>query len=101
MNHQSPRDGDGTDGETRFYAYKNNITTVGMNHRVPEQLVHSFSGSNNDTPVLLDGTFITNGHILFESADEILNFGIGLAAWSSAGKCQQVAWGISIECFYM
>ena len=99
MNHQSPRDGDGTDGETRFYAYKNNITLVGMNHRIPEQLAGATGFTSS--PVLVDGSFITNGHILFESGDEILNFGIGLAAWSSAGKCQQVAWGISIECFYM
>ena len=88
-----------TDGETRFYAYKNNIELVGTNHRVPEQLAGATGFTSS--PVLVDGSFTTNGHMLFESADEILNFGIGLASWSSAGKCQQVAWGISIECFYM
>ena len=44
---------------------------------------------------------MTNGHKLFSSGSEKLNYGIGLNAWSSAGKCQQVAWGISIEVFYM
>lgn len=99
MNHQSPRDGDGTDGATRFYAYKNKIDLVGMNHRVPEQVagITGFTAS----PALLDGTFNTNGHILIEGAAGILNYGIGLSAWSNAGKCQQVAWGISVECFYL
>jgi hypothetical protein len=101
MNHQSPRDGDGTDGGTRFFVYKNDTNTVGMNHRVPEQLEHTYSGSSTNTPVLLDGTFNTNGHLLFDSSSEILNFGIGLTAWSNAGKCQQVSWSVSIECFYM
>jgi hypothetical protein len=95
INHQSPRDRDGSNGETRFYAYQNNISVVGMNHRVPEQQ------ATRITPVTLDGSFITNGHMLFESNSAILNFGIGLAAWSSAGQCRQVSWGVSIECFYM
>lgn len=102
MNHQSPRDGDGTNGSSYFYAYKGSpLLPTGMNHRVPEQLVHTYSTSSKLTPVLLDGTFNTNGHILIESAAGILNYGIGLSAWSNAGKCQQVAWGISVECFYL
>lgn len=102
INHQSGRDGDGTNGGTRFYAYRNDLDTLGMPHKVPEQLVHTWSPPPNiNTPVLLDGTFTTNGHILFESGSETLNYGIGLAAWSNAGQCRQVSWGVSIECFYM
>ena len=100
MNHQSPRDGLAAQGETQFYVYQNSGETMtGDVHYVPEQPVHSFA--HPDTPALLDGTYNTNGHLLFSSGSEALNYGIGLNAWSSAGKCQQVAWGISIEVFYM
>tara|TARA_Y100001938_G_C8085206_1_gene431513 strand:- start:1714 stop:2382 length:669 start_codon:yes stop_codon:yes gene_type:complete len=100
INHQSPRDGDGTDGSTHFFAYKGSpLVPTGMNHRVPEQITHGFSPANS--PVLLDGTFNTNGHLFIEGDAIVLNYGIGLSAWSNAGKCQQVAWTISIECFYL
>jgi len=101
MNHQSPRDGLAAAGNTQFYVYQNSGDTFAGQraHHVPEQPVHAFSPAN--TPALLDGTYMTNGHKLFSSGSEALNYGIGLNAWSSAGKCQQVAWGISIEVFYM
>ena len=104
MNHQSPRDGLASAGNTQFYVYQNSGDTFAGQraHHVPEQPVHSFgSVPLSNTPALLDGTYMTNGHKLFSSGSEALNYGIGLNAWSSAGKCQQVAWGISIEVFYM
>jgi hypothetical protein len=104
MNHQSPRDGLAAAGNTQFYVYQNSGDTFAGQraHHVPEQPVHSFgSVPLSNTPALLDGTYMTNGHKLFSSGSEALNYGIGLNAWSSAGKCQQVAWGISIEVFYM
>tara|TARA_R110002051_G_scaffold3157_3_gene17044 strand:+ start:11847 stop:12503 length:657 start_codon:yes stop_codon:yes gene_type:complete len=94
INHQSPKDGDGTDGSTQFYCYENTLNSLStVHHAVPEQL-----STNN---ALIDGSFLTNGHNLFDMSSGILNYGIGLTAFSTAGKCQQVAWGISIEVFYM
>jgi len=104
MNHQSPRDGLAAAGNTQFYVYQNSGGIItGDVHPVPEQPVHSFGPGTQpeNTPALLDGTYMTNGHKLFSSGSEALNYVIGLNAWSSAGKCQQVAWGISIEVFYM
>jgi hypothetical protein len=107
INHQSPRDGLAAAGETQFYVYKDAPNSINNErHSVPEQPVHAWVDSsgnplNVSTPALVDGTFNTNGHILFSSGSEKLNYGIGLNAWSSAGKCQQVSWGISIEVFYM
>lgn len=96
MSHQSPEDGDGTDGQTRFFCYENNLgvgnTTL---HYVPEQLASSTAN------VVVDGSFLTNGHNLFDVSAGVLNYGIGLNAFTTAGKCQQVAWSVAIECFYM
>lgn len=100
INHQSPFDNDGTDGTTRFFCYQNNLSVTGMNHRVPEQVEPSLV-SDVLPDVMVNGQFNTNGHVLFESNSALLNFGIGLTAFSNAGQCQQMAWGVSIECFYM
>ncbi len=102
MNHQSPRDGLAAAGQTQFFVYADSPENLtGRAHYVPEQPVHGWSPGSQDSPALVDGTYITNGHHLFSSGSEKLNYGIGLNAWSSAGKCQQVSWGISIEVFYM
>ena len=104
INHQSAFDADGTDGETRFFCYRNNQQITGIGHRVPEQKLGNKDPTGTASvmpPALVNGQFNTNGHILFDSNVQTLNFGIGLNAWSSAGKCQQMAWGVSIECFYM
>jgi hypothetical protein len=95
INHQSEKD-DSTTGETRFFCYENNFN-VGNNvvHYVPEQV------STSTANVLIDGSFLTNGHNLFDLSSGILNYGIGLNAFSTAGKCQQVSWSVAIECFYM
>ena len=96
MNHQSPRDGLAAVGTSLFYVYADDgANLTGRAHYVPEQ------PAGGGTPALLDGTYMTNGHKLFSSGSEKLNYGIGLNAWSSAGKCQQVAWGVSLEVFYM
>jgi hypothetical protein len=96
VNHQSPKDGDGTDGQTQFFCYENTLTTVSsVKHFVPEQLAASTAN------MLIDGSFLTNGHNLFDVSTGTLNYGIGLSGFSTAGKCQQIAWGVAIECFYM
>lgn len=96
MNHQSPKDGTGSAAETRFFCYENNLITVGNTaHYVPQQV------STSTASMLIDGSFLTNGHNLLDVNPGALNYGIGLSAFTTAGKCQQIAWGVAIECFYM
>ena len=99
MNHLSPKDGDGVSGTTHFFAYTRSGSLDGFAHKMPEQL----NGSTNSA--FLDGSQQTNGSVLINAVGSTgttnLNYGIGIKAKSSAGKCVQIAWSVSIECFYM
>ena len=99
MNHVSPTDGDGTSGTTHFFAYTRDATLNSFAHKVPEQL----NGSANSA--FLDGLNITNGTVLINHVGSTgtanLRYGIGLKAQTSAGKCHQTAWSVSLEVFYM
>tara|TARA_Y100000401_G_scaffold91640_1_gene77420 strand:+ start:141 stop:794 length:654 start_codon:yes stop_codon:yes gene_type:complete len=94
MVHQSPSDGDGTTGQTLLYV--NDISIYAQpTHIAKEQP----SGSAFD--VLIDGTRVTNGILLTDIDKQKLQYSIGLVADSTAGKCQNVSWSVSLECFYL
>ena len=99
MNHVTPTDGNGTSGTTHFFAYTRDSTPDSFAHKVPEQL----NGSTNSA--FLDGLHITNGCNLINAVGGTgttnLRYGIGVKAQTSAGKCHQMAWSVSIEVFYM
>jgi len=97
MVHQSNTDVDGTVGNTIIRASLNSpfITGTSVPHMVAEQA--NVSGLD----VLIDGTNTTNGMILQDIPSQVLGYSIGLTAESTAGKCQNVSWAISLECFYM
>jgi len=97
MIHQSKSDVDGTLGKTLLHASLNDkaIAGSGVDHIVFEQPNASI---NN---VLVDGTRTTNGIILKNISNQVLDYSIGLTGQSTAGKCQNVSWSVSLECFYM
>jgi hypothetical protein len=100
MNIMTAKDGDGVDGSTHFFAYSRSGTIPdSFAHKFPEQL----NASNNDTT--LDGSHQSNGFNFISAVGstgtENLNYGIGLQARSNAGRCVQIAWSVSVECFYM
>jgi hypothetical protein len=99
MNHISPTDGNGTSGTTHFFAYTRDSSIDGFAHKVPEQL----NGSGNSA--FLDGLSTTNGFQLINAVGSTgttnLRYGIGVKAQTTAGKCHQMAWSVSIEVFYM
>ena len=96
MIHQSLNDADGTVGQTLLHASLNDkaIAGNGVNHIVTEQ-------PNTLNNVLIDGTRTTNGIILKNISNQVLDYSIGLTGQSTAGKCQNVSWSVSLECFYM
>ena len=96
MIHQSPIDGDGTNGNTKIRPSLNSkFATDGIiYHQVYEQL----ATSNN---VVIDGTRTTNGVVLLDVSSQIRGYSIGLTGESTAGMCQNVSWSVSLECFYM
>lgn len=94
---QSPRDQDGVDGETIISAGVNNVAVTGLNtgYRVAEQP----NGSTHN--VLIDATRQSNGVILLDVGSPIKQYQLGLVGRSTAGKCQNVSWSVSLECFYL
>lgn len=97
MIHQSKTDGDGTTGTTLLHTALNDEQVVGngIDHIVAEQP----SGSAHN--VLVDGTRTTNGFILQDISSQVKEYSIGLTGQSSVGKCMNVSWSVSLECFYM
>lgn len=97
MVHQSKSDGDGTTGLTTLHAALNSeeITGGNVDHLAYEQP----NGSAHN--VLVDGTRVTNGFILKDISSQVLQYSIGLTGQSTTGKCQNVSWSVSVECFYM
>tara|TARA_R100001015_G_C4449181_1_gene39926 strand:- start:109 stop:402 length:294 start_codon:yes stop_codon:yes gene_type:complete len=97
MIHQSASDGNGTTGKTQVRPSLNGKTFTGGfgDHIAMEQL--------NGSPysVLINGTRITNGIVVETITSQILNYNIGLTGQSTAGKCQNVSWSVSLECFYL
>lgn len=97
MVHQSPTDGDGSNGYSQISAGVNNLNVAG------QQTQYFAYEQPNTSPhnVLLDGTRQSNGVILYEQSSQIKQFSIGLVGRSTAGKCQNVSWSVSLECFYI
>tara|TARA_R100000353_G_scaffold160913_2_gene120715 strand:+ start:4702 stop:5370 length:669 start_codon:yes stop_codon:yes gene_type:complete len=98
MIHQSPIDGDGTDGYTRIRPALNakNVSAGIVYNQVYEQVATGASYN-----VLIDGTRTTNGMVLLDVAGQVRRYSIGLTGESTAGMCQNVSWSVSLECFYM
>lgn len=98
MIHQSASDSNGSTGKTQVRPSLNGKTFTGgfSDHIAMEQ--------PNGTPftnVLINGTRITNGIVVKTIPSQILNYNIGLTGQSTAGKCQNVSWSVSLECFYL
>jgi len=100
MNHLSPDDADGLTGQTQFFAYhRSGSIQDGFSHKVPAKP----NGSGNSA--FLEGCYQTNGSLIVNAVGSTgtsnLNYGIGVKAKSTVGRCVQIAWSVSIECFYM
>tara|TARA_Y100000033_G_scaffold43671_1_gene45581 strand:- start:183 stop:476 length:294 start_codon:yes stop_codon:yes gene_type:complete len=97
MIHQSESDSDGTDGVTKLFPTLNAkyITDGIVHHQVYE------SKGLVGLDILIDGVQTTNGFVLDDISSQVRGYSIGLAAQSTAGKCQNVSWSVSLECFYM
>ena len=94
MIHQSFNDA--TSGETILYTSLNStfIHGISVEHRAANQPPGLLS-------VLIDGTQITNGYVLTNVSSPIKGYNIGLVNTSESGKCQNISWSVSLECFYM
>ena len=106
MNHMSPKDGNSIIGTTHLFAYtRSGVSVNGFAHKVPEQPYQYPGPTANTNSPWLDGVYQTNGFNMIRTVGSTgttnLNYGIGIQAKSSAGQCQQIAWSVSIECFYM
>ena len=97
MVHQSQTDQNGTRGNTIIRSSLNDAFIAGTS--VPHMVVEQPNLSALD--ILIDGTHTTNGVILQDIPNQVLGYSVGLTAESTAGKCQNVSWSISLECFYM
>lgn len=82
--------------ETIIRTSLNDVMVAGT--AVPHVVVEQPSTTHN---VLINGTRMTNGIILKDIPSQVLGYNIGLSAESTAGKCQNVSWAVSLECFYM
>jgi len=93
---QSIIDGDGVDGKTiiRPALLEKSETNLSIPHVVSEQL-------NANVDVLINGTHTTNGVVIFDRSSPKQGYSIGLTGESTAGKCMNVSWSVSLECFYM
>lgn len=97
MVHQSPKDGDGSLGFTRIKPGLNSVSigAIGTNYYAYEQ------PSSSTHSVLIDGTRTSNGVVVRNINSPIKDYSIGLIGTSTAGKCQNVSWNVSLECFYL
>ena len=97
MIHQSESDSDSTNGFTKIQAALNDkfVNPGVVNHQVYE------SEGLVGVDILIDGVQTTNGFVLENLNNTFRQFSIGLIGISTAGKCQNVSWSVSLECFYM
>lgn len=96
MVHQTERSVLSGNPETIIRTSLNDVLVSGT--AVPHVVAEQPATTHN---VLIDGTRMTNGIILKDIPNQVLGYNIGLSAESTAGKCQNVSWAISLECFYM
>tara|TARA_R100001509_G_scaffold138264_1_gene92377 strand:+ start:308 stop:970 length:663 start_codon:yes stop_codon:yes gene_type:complete len=94
---QSAKDGDGVDGKTHIRPSLN--AKFASNLSIPHVVLEQLNASPGN--VLIDGTHTTNGVVLFDIPNQVRGYSIGLTGESTVGKCQNVSWSVSLECFYM
>lgn len=97
MVHQSATDVDGVAGVTTVRGAVNNPNISGINTSYPVSEQPNASALS----VLVDGTTQSNGVVVQNLNSPIKAFSIGLTGISTAGKCQNVSYNISLECFYL
>ena len=97
MVHQSATDGDGVTGSTTIAASVNSPAITGIS----SAYLASEQPNTSSLPVLIDGTTQSNGVVVLNRSAPVKNFSLGLTGNTTAGKCQNVSFNISLECFYL
>lgn len=92
----------GTKRSRFYFAVVDTILGQGMTTQdATLQECPGMKSSGQSGQVLLDGTFNSNGHYLTKAKSQQVPFGIGIAGRSNADMGHVLAWGISVEAFYL
>ena len=88
---------------SRFYfAVVDSVLGQGMTTQAATlQQCPGMPNTGSSGQVLLAGTFNSNGHYLTKAKTQQVPFGIGIAGSSNADMGHVLAWGISVEAFYL